>query len=147
MIEIKKLESDKDAGLFEALLHVFAEVFAMEDFSTPSRGYMEKLLAQQRLIAYVVLHEGIVVGGLTAFELPLYYTEGTEVFLYDIGVQAEFQRKGLGKALLQALQSYCQEKGISSLFVAADEEDVHAMDFYRHTGGQEARVRHYSYTL
>lgn len=147
MIQIKQLESAQDAMLFESLLQVFAQVFEREDFMSPSMAYLQSLLTNKNLVVYVALQEGKVLGGLTAYELPMYNTEGVEMFLYDIGVKLEFQRKGMGKALLQALQNHCQEKGIGSLFVSADEEDTHALDFYRNTGGKEDKVRHYSYDI
>lgn len=146
MIQIIKLQSE-DATLFQDLLQVFAQVFERADFVQPSHAYLQSLLAKDSLVVYVALQEAEVLGGLTAYELPMYYAPGSEMFLYDIGIRPDCQRRGLGKALLQTLQKHCCHRGITSLFVAADEEDQHALDFYQSTGGKAAMVRHYSYTL
>lgn len=147
MTQIKKLEGISDAKLFQDLLQVFAQVFERDPFIPPSLTYLQGLLVQEQVVVYVVIQRDQVLGGLTAYSLPTYYAQGAEMFLYDIGIRPDFQRKGLGKALLQALQEHCKSMGIASLFVAADEEDTHALDFYTHTGGKEAKVRHYTYTM
>lgn len=33
------------------------------------------------------------------------------------------------------------------MFVAASEEDVHALDFYHSTGGEAEKVVHFNYSL
>ena len=40
--------------------------------------------------------DNVVVGGLTAHVLPSAYSASAEVYIYDLGVKAEMQRKGIG---------------------------------------------------
>jgi aminoglycoside 3-N-acetyltransferase I len=144
--EIKKLHTN-DVTLFQQLINVFEEVFEIEHPEIPTGVYLEKLLSKSDFVAMVVINNQQVVAGLTAYELHMYYAETSEMFLYDIAVQANFQRKGLGKTLLQALEQYCKEKSIKTMFVAAHEEDTHALDFYHATGGRTEKVRHFSYEI
>jgi aminoglycoside 3-N-acetyltransferase I len=82
---------------------------------------------------------------LTAYELAGYYSETSEIFIYDIAVNPAFQQKGLGKQLLLSLKEYATQKNISAIFVDANEEDEHALDFYHATGGKAEKVIQFTY--
>ena len=86
-----------------------------------------------------------VTGGLTAYILPKYYSDSSEVLLYDLAVKPENQRMGIGKKLIQTLKEYCSSKGIQEFFVMAHEEDGHAIEFYRSTGGTGENVVNFLY--
>ncbi len=144
--QIKRLAST-DFSLFTKLIGLFHGVFAMKNFAPGKEPYLKSLLANPTFIAYVVLDRNEVVGGITAYELPMYYSECSEVFIYDLAVKVEFQRKGLGKMLLAALKEYCADKGIHEIFVSANEEDKEALDFYRACGGQPEQVVHFNYVI
>lgn len=142
--QVKKL-GPNDSKFLVSMIALFQDVFEMEECTLLPETYFRDLLLKPDFIAYVTLSDNQVVAGLTAYELPVYYTGGSEIFLYDIGVKAEFQRKGLGGNLLSALREYAKQKGVNEIFVAADEADGHALEFYRATGGAEQKVSHFSY--
>ncbi len=75
----------------------------------------------------------------------MYYSNSSEIFLYDLAVKPEYQRMGIGKGLLQSLKEYCLKNGIKEFFVMAHEEDEHAIEFYRATGGRGERVVNFLY--
>lgn len=129
------------------LFSLFQTVFEMKKTSELSDPYLIYLLEKSEFIMLSALNEDKVVGGLTAYQLPMYYSEGSEMFIYDIAVHPEFQRTGIGKKLVAALKKYCHEKGIKEFFVAANEEDEHALDFYRATGGKQEKVVHFTYKV
>jgi aminoglycoside 3-N-acetyltransferase I len=89
--------------------------------------------------------EDEVMGGLTACGLPMYYSNRSEIFLYDLAVKPEYQRMGFGKGLIQSLKEYCIKNGIKEFFVMAHEEDEHAIEFYRATGGRGEKVINFVY--
>jgi len=134
-----------EISLAKTLIKLLEEVFDMERMENSGDDYLAKLLQNPMFVVYAVLFEGNVVGGLTAWELPLYRVELSEMFLYDIGVHADHRRKGLGKLLMETLHSYCREKGIKESFLDAHEEDQHALDFYRAIGGREEKVVQFSF--
>ncbi|HTB53397.1 MAG TPA: GNAT family N-acetyltransferase [Ferruginibacter sp.] len=142
--QIKRLEK-KDLILFQKLIHVFQDVFEMKGADIPEGPQLTKLLENPYFIIFTVCIDNKVIGGLTAYELPSYYASRSEIFIYDIAIDPLFQRKGLGKQLLAALKQYGKEKGISVLFVDANEEDEHAVDFYHTTGGKAANIIQFSY--
>lgn len=127
------------------------ESLARETFATISRvfehdpsslrdAYVESLLRRADFWAYTAVHSGIVVGGLTAYTLPLTRVEESEIFIYDIAVDPSVQRRGIGRELVAALRRDAAMEDIAIVFVPADNEDTHALDFYRAIGGDAAPV-------
>jgi aminoglycoside 3-N-acetyltransferase I len=145
-IEIKRL-GKQNVLIFQKLIRLFQEVFETEQLIACEESYLERLLEKPGFIAYSAIFENEVVGGLTAYELPMYYTANSEIFIYDIAIRPAFQRKGVGKKLLLSLEEYCRQNGINLMFVAASEEDEHALDFYHSTGGKAEKVVHFNYSI
>lgn len=129
------------------LLSVYETEFGMMDFRFPGDIHLLRLLYNKNIVFYVAICDNKVVGGLTAHTLPSVYSEAGEVYVYDLAVKAAFQRKGIASQLLTELKKDCAALGYKEVFVQADIEDQHAVDFYRATGGKEERVLHYSYSL
>ena len=142
--QIKRL-TNKDLPAFISLINLFNTVFEEENPTIGSEANSLRLLADNRFVVLIALIEKAVAGGLTAYELPLYYSDSSEIFLYDLAVKSEYQRMGIGKALLQSLKEYCSEKGIKEFFVMAHAEDEHAVEFYHATGGQSEKVVNFLY--
>lgn len=142
--EIKRLDQS-DLPLFKSLVDLFNTVFEEDPLHIGNDANLAGLLGNLQFIALVALAENEVAGGLTAYELPLYYTEHAEVFLYDLAVKTEYQRMGIGKNLIRSLKQHCLRNGIGEFFVLAHEEDEHAIEFYRSTGGKPERVVNFLY--
>lgn len=134
-----------DVALAEKLLLLFQEAFQTESVAPPREPYLTKLLANPDFIACVALRENEVVGGVTAYELPMIHAERSELFIYDLAVQPAFQRKGVATRLLETLKEYGRQKGIGQLFVAANEEDAHAINFYLASRGNPENVLHFTF--
>jgi aminoglycoside 3-N-acetyltransferase I len=125
--------ADRDLG--RTLFALIAEVF--EHPPAPlSDAYLDRLLSRADVWALAAFADGVLAGGLTAFELPLTRREEFEIFLYDIAVAERFQRRGVGRRLLETLRT---QSGLT-VWVPADNEDTHALDFYQATGGEAAPV-------
>jgi aminoglycoside 3-N-acetyltransferase I len=137
----------QDISAFAGLLRVFEDVFEMNDFTLPDDAYLSTLLQKKEFVVFVVRDGDTVIGGLTAYVLPGYYMESSEVYLYDLAVATSFQRKGIGRKLLQALTGFCRQNKFREFFVQADEADTHALEFYRSTGGVPQKVMHFNYPI
>jgi len=144
-IEIKRLTKE-DLSYFTSLINLFNLVFE-EESKIGSEANSLRLLNSAGFIAIVAIAENEVVGGLTAYELPMYYSDSSEIFLYDLAVKPEYQRMGIGKGLLHSLKEYCIENGIKDFFVMAHQEDQHAIEFYLATGGKAEKVVNFVYEL
>ena len=145
-IQIIRLQHS-DVPLFQDLLILLNEVFECDDQKQPSENYLKSLLAKEDFVAFVLLVDNKVMGGLTAYILAKYYSEGSELYIYDLAIDPEMQRQGLATQLLEQVKKYCKTQDIHSMFVDAHEEDLHALEFYRITGGKGEKVLLFNYDL
>ena len=143
-LEVRKF-TEEDVAAFRSLVHLFNVVFEEDETATGTETYLFKLLSNSHFVAMAAFYENEIAGGLTAYELPMYYSDHSEILLYDLAVKAEYQRMGVGKRLIHSLKEYCVRNGINEFFVLAHEEDEHALEFYRSTGGKSERVVNFIY--
>jgi citrate lyase synthetase len=61
--------------------------------------------------------------------------ESGEVFIYDVAVRADRQRRGIGRQLVTVLCAAATAAGFGDVFVPVDSTDGQALDFYRALGG------------
>ncbi|WNG60559.1 GNAT family N-acetyltransferase [Archangium gephyra] len=143
-MRLKRLKAG-DRELAKVLFPVMAEVFE-EGSGELSDGYIDRLLGREDFWAIAAFVDNDIVGGLTAHTLPMTRAEYSEIFIYDIAVRSDHQRKGIGRGLIEELRAQAAGMGIRELFVPADNEDVHALDFYRALGGEAAPVTIFTFT-
>ena len=137
--------SSRDLIRFQKLIVIFQEVFEMENRPMINEAYLRRLLENPGIIIFAIQYKNEIVGGLTAYELPSYYSEYSEIFIYDVAIKPGFQRKRLGTMLLSALKDYCRDNGIKEFFVEASEEDKHAVHFYGSAGGIAEKVIQFNF--
>ena len=104
------------------------------------------MLARTDFWAVVAVDEGSVVGGITAHALPMTRDRSVELFIYDLAVRSDRQRQGIGRGLVSELLGLASAAGIKTSFVPADDEDSHALDFYRAMGGEESPVTFFTFS-
>lgn len=124
----------EDVALARTVFASMADVFETEA-GVLSDSYLTRLLGRDEFWALVALVDGEVAGGLTAHTLPLTRAEIFELFIYDLAVVPARQRQGVGRQLMSALRAMAADAGIGVAFVPADNEDTHALEFYRAIGG------------
>ena len=142
--KIKRL-TKKDVTTAQQLFPLLQQVFEVENPAIATNDYVTKLLKNIAFVCFAAIYNNEVVGGLTAYELPMYHPPCSELFIYDIGVKPEFQRMGLGKQLVAAVKEYGNEKDMKQLFVDASEADGHAVNFYRSMNGKEEKVVQFTF--
>lgn len=145
--QIKKL-NPSDIDQFTELIQLFEVVFEMKNFSIPPTEHLKKLLNQNHFHVFVSLIDDRIVGGLTVYTLEQYYSTQPLAYIYDLAVDNNLQRKGIGKKLIAFTQTYFKEKGYEEVFVQADRDEDHAVNFYRSTQPTEGEdVIHFYYSL
>lgn len=132
-----------DEAVAGELFAVMAEVFEDADAEAPDT---EALLRRQDFWVLVAMEADVVVGGLTAHVLPMTRSRSSELFIYDLAVRVDRQRRGIGRALMAELRSLAHGAGIDTVFVPADDEDTHALEFYRAVGGVPSPVTFFTFS-
>jgi ribosomal protein S18 acetylase RimI-like enzyme len=64
--------------------------------------------------------------------------KGTEMFLYELGVDESARGQGVGRTLVQALAALAREHGCYDMWVLADADNAAAQATYARAGGREA---------
>jgi len=63
--------------------------------------------------------------------------KGIEMLLYELGVDEDFRRRGIGSALVDALKALARDVGCSGMWVPVEQGDDVATALYRSTGAEE----------
>ena len=133
-----------DSAIAHAMFSMMAEVFE-EPCARLSDAYVVNLLAEASFWALAALADDEVVAGITAHVLPMTRTQSREIFIYDIAVRDDRQRRGIGRQLVTHLLDQAAAEGIAVAFVAAENVDEHALAFYRALGGSAVPATFYSF--
>jgi aminoglycoside 3-N-acetyltransferase I len=137
-VQVRRL-GPRDRELARVTFDLLADVFG-EERDRLSDAYLDELLGRPSLLVFVATVGGRAVGGLTAHVLPMTAYESAELFVYDVAVVADYQRRGVGRRLLGGVRDEASRLGTSSVFVLADNEDAGALAFYRTLGGVASGV-------
>jgi aminoglycoside 3-N-acetyltransferase I len=140
---VRLTAADRDEA--KALFAMMADVFH-EERQELSDEYVDSLLRRREFWAVAATVDREIVGGLTAHTLPLTRAASSEIFIYDIAVRQDHQRRGIGRQLMHTLRTEAAAAGILTAFVPAEDDDVHALDFYRALGGTAAAVTLFTFT-
>jgi len=100
----------------------------------PRRDATERFLADERhhlLIAYV---DEVPAGMVTGVEMT-HPDKGTEMFLYELGVDEAFRGQGIGRDLVSALADLARKRGCYGMWVITDEDNDAALATYQRAGG------------
>ncbi|MFB8236864.1 GNAT family N-acetyltransferase [Kitasatospora purpeofusca] len=106
--------------------------------TAPEQGATERFLADERhhlLIAYL---DDVPAGMVTGVEMT-HPDKGTEMFLYELGVNEPYRGRGIGRALVSALADLSRERGCYGLWTLTEEGNAAARATYHRAGGTPER--------
>jgi ribosomal protein S18 acetylase RimI-like enzyme len=113
----------------------------------PEREASQRFLADERhhlLIAYV---EDVPAGMVTGVEMT-HPDKGTEMFLYELGVDEPFRGRGIGQALVAALADLARERACYGMWVITDEDnDAGQATYHRANGRPETEQVVFTWTF
>ena len=127
--EIKILRSSDQAVLDNIAAGVF-------DNALDPRLVVEFLSDDRHHLA-VAVDQGQVIG----FASGVHYVhpdKPPELWINEVGVALSHQRRGIGKAVIQALLQHARHLGCGEAWVLTERSNHAAMRLYASTGGQEA---------
>jgi ribosomal protein S18 acetylase RimI-like enzyme len=96
---------------------------------------VEELLADDRTLFFVAFEEDEAIAFVLAYELIRRHGDPSSIFVYEIDVDEPYRRRGVGTALMHAVEGVAGERGISEGFVLTSESNEAAMRFYESLGG------------
>jgi aminoglycoside 3-N-acetyltransferase I len=133
-----------DPALANAMFMMKAAVF--DQACDPlADAYVVSLLRRADFWAIAAIDGTEVVGGVTAHTLPMTRAATSEMFIYDLAVRTDRQREGIGRQLIAFLREAAAREGIDVVFVPADNEDTHALDFYLAVGATASPVTFFTF--
>ena len=116
-----------DADVAKALVRRFhkAEV---------SIEYLKHILSNPANRLIIAEVDGELAGFLYAHLVNRLRLEEQQIFIYEIEVAPEYQRRGVGSALMRFIRGIADSKGIEC-FVFTSHSNAQAVSFYKNTGG------------
>jgi len=129
MIEIERVER-VDPALTTGLNALFDAGMTWDE------GNGQTFLANPDALLLVARWDGVVCGFLTAYRLPRFDGMGSEVNLYEIATDEAYQRRGVGRALVDAVKQWAVEVGAVNVWVLTEVDNEAAQGLYTATGGE-----------
>jgi aminoglycoside 3-N-acetyltransferase I len=129
-----------DVDTLRAVLAMFGEAFedrAAYTQAQPDNAYLGALLAGDAFIAIAARSAGEIVGGLAAYVLPKFEQARTEIYIYDLAVDAAHRRRGIATAMIEKLREIARDRGAYVIYVQADHGDDAAISLYTKLGVRE----------
>ncbi|WP_072805068.1 GNAT family N-acetyltransferase [Rhodococcoides yunnanense] len=124
MVEYRRLgPNDADAVL--AAPHLFD--------SPPTREWTERFLTAGGHHLIFALDGNTAVGFVSGVEM-VHPDKGTEMFLYELGVDDAVRGRGIGRGLASALLDVARELGCYGAWTATEDDNTPALRTYRSAG-------------
>jgi ribosomal protein S18 acetylase RimI-like enzyme len=92
-----------------------------------------RFLAEPQNYLFGAYVNGKLAGFVYGYILTMLDSERSEMFLYSLDVLPEYQRQGIGRALIESLKAVCREKKLV-MFVFTNESNEAGMGVYPATG-------------
>ena len=127
-----------------ALIMLLKELFSIEkDFSfdpkAQKRGIELLIRSVDNRIFVAEIDKNIV--GMCSVQILISTANGGKVGLVeDVVVSTKYQGHGLGKTLMNAIDNYAKELGLSRLQLLADKNNHPAIDFYNNMGWENTNL-------
>ena len=95
---------------------------------------VERFLSDPRHHLLLAIDADVVVGLVSGVEMT-HPDKGTEMFLYELGVDPGARNRGVGRSLVAALADVARDRGCYGMWVLTDDENPAALRAYAAAGG------------
>lgn len=100
----------------------------------PTLAWSERFLASEGHHLLVAMVEEARPAGFVSGVETTHPDKGTEMFLYELAVHEDHRRRGIGRALVDALAELARERGCYGMWVGTETDNVAALATYRAAG-------------
>lgn len=105
-----------------------------------------EFLADRRHHLIVAIDEGVVVGMITAVDY-VHPDKPLQLWINEVGVAPTHQRRGIGRALMQAMLDHGRALGCTEAWLGTEHDNVAARALYVASGSEAEPFVLYSFTL
>lgn len=106
-------------------------------YDSPARPeWAERFLAAPGHLMLIAYAEGAPAGFVSGIEM-LHPDKGVEMCLYELSVDEPYRRRGIGRALSEALAEIARERGCYDMWVGVDTDNEPALATYRAAGARD----------
>ncbi|MFK0255570.1 GNAT family N-acetyltransferase [Streptomyces sp. NPDC090445] len=118
-----------------------AELQAAEGlFDGPVRlDWSERFLSSPEHLMLIAYVDDVPAGMVTGVEMS-HPDKGTEMCLYELSVDEGYRRRGIGRALTEALADEAKARGCYGMWVGVDTGNEAALATYSAAGGRDEGV-------
>lgn len=95
----------------------------------------KKFLENPDNVFFLAKWDGEFAGFLTGHRLQRFDKRKAEILLYEVGVNEKFQKRGIGKALLEMVKQWAREVGADEVWVLTNKSNIAANALYQSAGG------------
>lgn len=99
----------------------------------PTQAWAEQFLARDGHHLLLAVVDGTDAGFVSGVETT-HPDKGTEMLVYELGVDDGFLRRGIGRALVEALAEVAREVGCYGMWVLTDPDNEAALATYTSAG-------------
>src|SRR5687768_2882678 len=136
MVSFKRL-TELDLAAMREAISLYSRVFedpVSYESKPPSDSYLVELLLDPGFYTIAALDNQTVVGALSAYTLRKFEQERSEVYIYDLAVDANFRRRRVATGMIEKLRELARQKGVWMIYVQADLQDEPAIRLYTSLG-------------
>lgn len=95
----------------------------------------KKFLENPDNALFLALWDEQFAGFLTGHRLQRFDKRKAEILLYEIGVNENFRKKGIGKALIEKVKNWGKEVGADEVWALTNKSNFAANALYQSAGG------------
>ncbi|MFE6931436.1 GNAT family N-acetyltransferase [Streptomyces sp. NPDC057699] len=105
----------------------------------PRPAWAARFLAADGHLMLIAYEDGVPAGFVSGIEM-LHPDKGTEMCLYELSVAEAYRRRGIGRALTEALAAEARERGCYDMWVGVERDNEAALATYRSAGAGDDGV-------
>jgi ribosomal protein S18 acetylase RimI-like enzyme len=112
---------------------------------SPSDEELNSVLRKKNLVFYVALDGKKIVGGAIAHALPSVFGEERSLYVQDIAVKKNYQRKKVGTHLMKCLVMECRAYQYKNIFLQTTLSNKIAIKFFKSRKATPTQGFHFEY--
>jgi len=128
MVVYRALTTD-DIDMILGMNRNFREDFVSHDSA-------KAFLSKPDNLMFAAVFENMVIGFAFGYRLPRLDGGKPMLYLHEIGVMDEWQRQGIGCAMMNALKQWCKENCVGKVFLTCYQNNIGANKLYKKVGGE-----------